>query len=45
MKGKPRRRRAYRPPKVVSDRIYERYGLACGKSNPMDPNCIKNLMS
>lgn len=42
---KEKRRRKYRPPQVVTDKIYERYGLACGKANPMDPNCIKNIMS
>ena len=46
MKPKPRaRRRPYRAPQVSTERIYERYGLACGKQNPMDPNCLKNIMS
>lgn len=45
MKKEPKKRRPYRAPKVATERIYERYGLACGKEVPMVPNCSMNLMS
>lgn len=39
------RRKPYAPPEIRTDKIFERYGLACGKDNPMVPACIKNIMS
>lgn len=45
MKTPGKKRKPYRLPRVTTDRIYERYGLACGKNSPMDPNCVKNIMS
>lgn len=45
MKTKPRRRKPYRPPRIATDRIYEKYGLACGKDSAMIPNCAMNIKS
>ena len=39
MKRKPKKRRDYRAPRVTSDVLYERYGLACGKGNRAIPQC------
>ena len=46
MKPRPtRKRKPYRAPAVTTERVYERFGLACGKANGMIPNCSMNLMS
>ena len=45
MKKPTKGRKSYQPPKVTTAKIYERYGLACGKNSPMDANCLKNIMS
>jgi hypothetical protein len=29
----PRRRRPYRPPRIVTEKIFERYALACSTKN------------
>ncbi|MBI2900381.1 MAG: hypothetical protein HYY17_09355 [Planctomycetes bacterium] len=46
MKETPaRKKRPYRAPTVATEKVYERFSLACGKSNSMVPNCQMNLMS
>jgi hypothetical protein len=40
-----KKKRPYKPPKIRSEKVYERKALACGKSSPRSVSCNANPQS
>lgn len=40
MPQRKQQKKSYRPPKVRTEKVYERSSLACGKTHPKTPGCL-----
>jgi hypothetical protein len=43
MKEKPKNKKAYHPPKIRTEKIFEANALACGKVKVQTSGCSRNL--